>query len=352
MALHDEFLGEIRSLTKKLLSGEKPDWKTFVKRFGTHYAHAITQGRIDLVQTRFSLEAESKATTTTAGLNGAAKAVVEGVKAGGQFEVTAESYKKLGLEMSQEDVFSLSIGHDTPVGIFYDLRPVTELLSPVFFPYRPLEPSGWGALAPWVWHGLRPSLAGYLQELGLNKPLEADAYIDYTPRRYKVTIENITVSPPPPKLRHVDPGRVYVQVAESASVKVSPVPAHQPDVSCLALESKDWRQVGHSGTSGVTLSSGYRPDPADVYWTMAAKGGQTSLPLRVAVALPTGYWSEMSMDTSGPTFEFQRDVVVDTTATVDSQDRRVAVRSVEVSEAKSGFALTIGLRVEDVGPFV
>jgi hypothetical protein len=360
MTLHGEFVAAIRSLTKTLLAGQQPDWDTFVERFGTHYAHAITQGRLDLVETRFSLEAESKAQELHDGVSATTKAAVD-ASAKGKLDLSFESYKKLKVEMSKEDVSSVSIGHGAPVGILFDLRPITELMSPMFFPYRPLDE--WGAVAPLVWHRLRPSLAKYLQDLGLNQPLGNDAYVDYTPRKFKITIATIIVrSPsqqpttsygPPTSGVFVDPHR-----KPTTSVKISapPAPAPHTDATCFPMETKDWTPWGdpmlytlanQKVILGRDLTRGAWPNSTEVYWTMAVKGGQMSFPLRIAVTLPiVQYGTPKDI-----TFAFERDVMVEAAEMLDSQGNVTVKRRAEVSESKLGYTLTITFLVEDLGPF-
>ena len=61
--LRADFTDLVMFNTKALLSGSTPDWAHFVTTYGTHYAHAITQGSIKWAETRFSLQAETKAVT-------------------------------------------------------------------------------------------------------------------------------------------------------------------------------------------------------------------------------------------------------------------------------------------------
>ena len=51
LTLHPDVVGAIVSLVKQVLRGEAPDFDTFISRFGTHYAQAITQGRLRIAET-------------------------------------------------------------------------------------------------------------------------------------------------------------------------------------------------------------------------------------------------------------------------------------------------------------
>jgi hypothetical protein len=356
MSLHEDFVGAIQSLTAALLTGDTPEWERFVKRFGTHYAHAITQGRIDLVETRFSMQAEVEAVSrqTKVNLDVAAKEIPGGVPgAGGGIAYSNEYSKKHKLTVSQEDIFSWSIGHETPMGIFYDLRPITELLSLLFFPYEPGDPEDWGKVTPWVWYGLRPSLAKYLEGLGVNQPLEKDAFEDYAPWRYKLTLETIQVTlPPQPGANQCD---VYLGYAQ---IDVGPAwpedkRALRPDISRFVLVPKMWTRGGWPNIGRKDrVSQGIHPPPGEASWEMVVRGPQKSFPISLSVTVQA--WTAKS----NVEFKFDREVMVDATELTGDQleferaaKGEIVLRGGEVTETKSGYLLVLKFGVEDLGPF-
>jgi MAC/Perforin domain len=187
--LHDDFINAVKQRTIALLNNpdSDPRWDDFVTSYGTHYTHAITQGSIEFAETRFSLQAETKAHTQGLDLKTEASAVIEGAKLGASFDYSKEWEDKTGIEISKEDIASYSFGTDFPMGIFFDLRPLYELFSPVFFSYNPADDTG--KYAPFIWHTARKSFYDFLVKRGVNKPSE----IDYIPRVFKVTFPTITV---------------------------------------------------------------------------------------------------------------------------------------------------------------
>jgi hypothetical protein len=191
--LHDYFENEVLINTVALLNGSPPDWAHFVRTYGTHYAHAITQGAIEFSQTRFSLLAETKAESLGLNLTSEANGMMEGVTLGGNFDFKGEWSKKLHTEFSTEDTASYSVGTEVPLGIFYDLRPLTELFSPTFFYYNPLVKNQ--RLSPFVWRIARESFDAYLKKRAKDSAVGVDFSRNYTPRKFKVTLSSIKLSP-------------------------------------------------------------------------------------------------------------------------------------------------------------
>ncbi|MGR8981275.1 MAG: MAC/perforin domain-containing protein [Gammaproteobacteria bacterium] len=194
LQLKDEFVSWIKDITHTHMAGASPDWDAFVAHYGTHYLHTMTQGQLEYTETRFSLQSEAAAHTKGFNLKTESKAVLNGGKVSGKDEIAAEWSQKLGSTLDSKDVQSFSIGKGTTSGvaILYDLRPMTELLSPIFFPYNPAD--DWQRLAPWVWSEVRESFASHLETLGLNQSLDESLEDDYTPRLVKVTFPAIKVS--------------------------------------------------------------------------------------------------------------------------------------------------------------
>jgi len=82
--------------------------------------------------------------------------------------------------MDVEDVQKYPIGNEQQhVGILFDLRPLHQLLNPIFLDYNPADT--WQKMAPFVWYELRDSLSSYLGHLGFNKPMDPSLEAEYTP---------------------------------------------------------------------------------------------------------------------------------------------------------------------------
>ena len=191
--LHDDFTKAVISNTVALLSGSQSQsqWEDFVTSYGTHYAHAITQGSIDYAETRFSLKAETQAHSMELNLQQESSAVIEGVGVKTSAGYGAKWKDSHGIEISKEDITSYSVGSDDPMGIFFDLRPLDELFSPVFFPYNPADDDG--KLAPFIWHTARKSFSDYLRKRAADSAVAIDFSRNYTPRKFKVTVFPMSV---------------------------------------------------------------------------------------------------------------------------------------------------------------
>jgi len=90
---------------------------------------------------------------------------------------------------------------DEAVSIFYDLRPISELLSPILIPYHPfnLNPDNTEEVnpvysrAPIIWRELRQSLEEYLRQKGLFGPLTDSLYQDYHPRTVSISWRSVSI---------------------------------------------------------------------------------------------------------------------------------------------------------------
>jgi hypothetical protein len=231
LALHETFLGPIKTRTYELLSRPTPDksqgamttrtrarrtgamttkaksktksktkseadwWNDdFVPSWGTHYANSITHGSITLAKTWFSLHSEQTAVEQKLQIKESASATIEVAKVGADFALEQEWKTKTGLEMSTDDTEHFGIGTPDPVSIFLDLRPSSELLSPIFLPYD--DKDDWGKFAPWVWTTVRSDFEDWLTAQGLNQPIDENRIEDYRPRGFTITLEDIALKVP------------------------------------------------------------------------------------------------------------------------------------------------------------
>jgi MAC/Perforin domain len=250
------------------LQAASPDWADFVEMYGTHYLHSMTQGKLQYSETTFSLQAEMNAHTQGVDLETESKVTLDGAfDVGGSSKLATEWSTKLSTTFTEEQAQAFRVGYDalTPdgVAILFDLRPITELFSPVFIPYNPAD--DWQQLAPWVWSDVRSSFAAYLTGLGLNQPItDTSMFEDYTPRLVKVTFPWVTVDKEEtggfgPYARDVEIcgwGSIKLELAQDAS-----------DAEAF-LESTDYQ------LNGVQLNGdGQKPGDTDFSCVVAVRGG-------------------------------------------------------------------------------
>ena len=200
VALRSDFVKWLGDCTTAVLAGKDPDWKSFVRHYGSHYLHAMTYGSLKYGETRMSLDGELKAETAGFDVSATAEATIEDVNLKSEAKYAQEWSNKLQTKVEVEDVDCYDIGGpgSDSVGIIYDLRPITELLSPVLVAYNPADAVG--GYAPWIWTRVRASLQTYLDSLGLGAPIDDRLRADYRPRTIRVAIgplEFVTTSGAP-----------------------------------------------------------------------------------------------------------------------------------------------------------
>jgi hypothetical protein len=143
------FLGEIADIEAALLSGQVVDWTAFFERFGTHYPYAVTYGG---TITRLDNMTESKFSDFTKsgfGVSFAAKANISKVaKVGAKGEYKSDASKAFSQATDVETGSEESVGGmgSEAVPVYLDLRPIYELLSPIYFD------------DPVVWQMVRPEV--------------------------------------------------------------------------------------------------------------------------------------------------------------------------------------------------
>lgn len=194
--LHSAFTDWLLTLAADVASGSstQPDWKPFVDHFGSHYLHAMTYGSMKFGETRMSLDCELKAQTQGFDVKATAEATLEKANLKAEGDYAQEWSSRLQSKVEVEDVACYEIGGPggDAVGIMYDLRPITELLSPLLIPYNPADDLG--LYAPWVWTQVRASLQSYLDGLGLGKPLDDRLRTNYRPRTVRVAVGRPSIS--------------------------------------------------------------------------------------------------------------------------------------------------------------
>jgi hypothetical protein len=275
LQLHSDLVAEIRDLTMAVLNGKSPEYDDFVTRFGTHYAHAITQGSIELAETRFTLTSESTADTESRDLTLDAKVVIDGAEGGTNDEFKNEWKVKTGLDVSTEDITVVSVGEAFPVGIFYDLRPISELLNPVLCPYNPAD--DWQQCAPWVWLEVRRGLDAYLKSLGLDSPIDSRYLVDYTPQKFRVTFPTMSFSNPNGAWVGLVDAKIAISAASTPSSGngAGPLPNQNADPACVlrAVTDLDFQMSDPGVSPQISPSDPYKPSADQFSCTVMTKAG-------------------------------------------------------------------------------
>jgi hypothetical protein len=135
-----EFLDDLN----ELILGSDVQYMNFVTNYGTHYAFATIYGARSYIQMSFSKEATMHAITAGVSIEAEVGGAFAGVTVGANVSGSIDHSSKLSQETSKqmEDIQTeggeastgghLSVGN-SPVPILLDLRPISELLNPVFF---------------------------------------------------------------------------------------------------------------------------------------------------------------------------------------------------------------------------
>ena len=156
LELDPALLAQIQLLAASAVQSKSPESGQFIATDGTHYCHGMTQGTLRLSETEFSLAAEASAYENEVDIETEVKGDIEGVDLGTSASMSQSWSQKNVHEVSEEDITVFEVGEQGPMPVFLDLRPLTELFSPIFFPYR--ESNDWFKIAPAIWWDLRKSL--------------------------------------------------------------------------------------------------------------------------------------------------------------------------------------------------
>jgi hypothetical protein len=200
LTLLDSYKAELRVLLTGLYAnGSIPDtvWDAFESAWGSHYACAVTWGSIKLLQTKMTLKTEARAVKKGLKLKTEASGAFESFSGKGTASGEWKWGEKLSDTVQREDMQEKVTGDGEMVPIFLDLRPTTELLSPLFLPYSTGVPGVDESLAPFFWYTLRRSWHDYLKRKhGLDRALHIgdDDDGDYTPTIFKVTFSELSGS--------------------------------------------------------------------------------------------------------------------------------------------------------------
>ncbi len=179
----------------EIAEGKEVNWKRFVDAFGSHYLHAMTYGEMKYGETRLSLEAEKQSNTEELSIKakaeGGAKKTPKGSLDAGYSKAMSQEF---GTSVEEEDVEYYSIGGpgEEAVAIFYDMRPISELLSPIMLHYNALD--DFKSLAPWLWTKGRASLEAHLRKQGLFGSRSDGLDKNYRPRLVELSIDSITLT--------------------------------------------------------------------------------------------------------------------------------------------------------------
>jgi hypothetical protein len=186
LELDPALLAQIQLLAASAVQSKSPEWGQFIATYGTHYCHGMTQGTLRLSETEFSLAAEASAYENEVDIETEVKGDIEGVDLGTSASMSQSWSQKNVHEVSEEDITVFEVGEQGPMPVFLDLRPLTELFSPIFFPYR--ESNDWFKIAPAIWWDLRKSLGSAFIDRGVGADLDPALGLMTTPQHVHVKV--------------------------------------------------------------------------------------------------------------------------------------------------------------------
>jgi hypothetical protein len=180
----------------KTLSDEV--WHGLQREYGSHYANAVTFGSISRLQTRLTARTELSAATQKVSINDEAKVAFDKfLSAGSNAAASFQWGDKLSTSIDVSDKTGFGLGtdpHEGPAPISLDLRPISEVLSPLFFDYDPNPAARNECIAaPFIWYRLRRSLQAYLKSKYLDQ-LPDTLNRDYTPKVMTLTFPYLNVT--------------------------------------------------------------------------------------------------------------------------------------------------------------
>jgi hypothetical protein len=141
----DEMYARVMEMRDRTLAGLEVNYADFIASFGTHYANAVTYGGMAFLEIDFTEQEQQIATANQTTIEAEASGMLEelslGVSGGGSKSISdrltktksRESirFQTLGGSMSRGEGWSLPKGEEVPV--YLDLRPIYEVLSPLYF---------------------------------------------------------------------------------------------------------------------------------------------------------------------------------------------------------------------------
>ncbi|MBS0154548.1 MAG: hypothetical protein JSS38_08150 [Nitrospira sp.] len=143
--LSDELTQLVLELRDRYRAGLPSDFPRLFERFGTHYPHAVTYGGMALLEIDFQSTESTNSNSSEKSIEVEVSGMIEelslGAKGGttvSQAQRNTQGFSKerirfntYGGSMSQGQGWSLPKGEEVP--IYLDLRPIYELLSPLYF---------------------------------------------------------------------------------------------------------------------------------------------------------------------------------------------------------------------------
>lgn len=193
--LDSEFNAAVQRMAKLLLADielEIRDIDAFIDKYGTHYPYAVTYGGIAYQEIEYSKSQMEHLVKQSVSMSASGSTTIEGVAVGGSAgggvsesigigygqDESKESVRTVGGDISKGGGWSLPDHDEVPA--LLDLRPIDELLSPLFFEDKI------------VWTKLRAKVTARLNQLGYDKSFNDNSFL---PEYYeaKITkIENLT----------------------------------------------------------------------------------------------------------------------------------------------------------------
>jgi len=160
--LWPEFVSAVRTLRDRALAGADLDFTDLVDVFGTHYPYAVTFGGMAFQEISYTIESLTQLASQGLSIEAHASGTIEAVTLGLTGGLSTQETTKTTQELKKQDSKVESIGgqlsfgggwtlaHRAEVPLLLDLRPISELLSPLFFE------------DPIVWMTLKPGLQSEL----------------------------------------------------------------------------------------------------------------------------------------------------------------------------------------------
>lgn len=173
MNLDPDFRAAVQLLADRILAGQDLSngrlYRKFIREWGSHYPHAVTYGGMAYQELSYTAEEMSEMTAAGYDIKTQASATIEGVSLGqemGGGHSWSDKYahsrrdqegmvRTIGGDISLGGGWNLPDHHEVPVML--DLRPITELFSPLFFD----DPVIWRQLQPVLREQLEVVMAEY-----------------------------------------------------------------------------------------------------------------------------------------------------------------------------------------------
>jgi hypothetical protein len=356
MQLHEQFKAKVGNIIGKVLDvGANPKspslaatlkaaWDDFTQVYGTHYAHVLTQGSLTYSETRFTLQSEVRSYLSKTDVKASASATIEGLQITVKTSHSDESSDKNELAVSNEDATKVSIGSKSPLTTFFDLRPMAELFSPLFFRLDYAEKTGWGAVAPLVWRRIRKSFVDYMEKR--YDSIQGATYLgahmqNYTPRKVRMTVSSLTFDPTTIK-------DTYRALALFGKIVPGGSDGNEIEVTGFDVRVGD---MDHCLASGNLQFAPKTIDSRNLYAVVAAKTAASS-PVNASLTLDLTVLGFIGHDGSSPVLGKLTCTGQPVSVTLPTKNGSPSSVTIPfpIADTATGLKATFQLLFEDLGP--